>query len=141
MNTPPRKTIATRMSVAGGMAWGTSRKGVEMQTPNAENAKAESTIPNAKRTGFAMEAPGISNAIIMYPMDKTKPKKKPPNVLPTTMVVSEMGAASNLSKVPLARSSGNARDSIAPAPKREDIATRPGIIKETSAVRPTEKAK
>jgi hypothetical protein len=41
----------------------------------------------------------------------------------------------------LARSNGNAKDSIAPAPKREDIATRPGIIKEASAARPTEKAK
>ena len=134
--------MATRMRVAGGIACGTSRNGVEMHTPKAENAKAESAIPKANKSGFAITAPGSNRAITMYPIDRKIPKKNPPNALPTIMVVSEIGAASNLSKVPLARSKGNARDSIAPAPKREDIATRPGMIKEgLSAVLPTEKAK
>ena len=141
MNTPPKKTIATRMRVAGGIASGTSRKGAEMHIPKAEKVKAESTTPKAKRNGFAIAAPGSSRTITMYPADRTVPKKNPANALPTIMVVSEIGATSSLSKVPLALSKGNARDSIAPAPKSEDIATIPGIIEDTAVVLPTEKAK
>lgn len=113
-----------------------------MHTPKAENVKAESTTPKANKSVLAIAAPGSSRAITMYPIDRKTPKKNPPNALPTTMVVSEIGAASNLSKVPFARSKGKAKDSIAPAPKSEDIATRPGMIKDgLSAVLPTEKAK
>lgn len=69
------------------------------------------------------------------------PKKNPPSALPNTIMLNGIGAASSLSKVPFALSKGNAIDSIAPAPKSEDIATSPGIIKEVSVFLPTEKAK
>ena len=112
-----------------------------MHTPKAENVKAESKIPKVKRNGLATVAPESGRIISAYPMDRTMPKKKPANALPIIIVVSEIGATSNLSKVPLALSKGNATDSIAPAPKSAAIATRPGMVEAISAVLPTEKAK
>lgn len=112
-----------------------------MHTPRAENVKAESATPKAKRNGFAIAAPVSNRAISMYPIDRTMPKKNPAKALPTIIVASESGATSSLSNVPLARSNGKAKDSIAPAPKSEDIATRPGMIEEASAVLPAEKAR
>ena len=141
MNTPPKKINATRIKVAGGMAWGTSRKGAEMHMPKAENAKAERVIPAAKRKGFATAPPESSRANNKYPVDRTVPKKNPPSALPKIMVASDIGATSNLSKVPLARSKGSAIDSMAPAPKSEDIVTKPGMIEAASAVLPIEKAR
>jgi hypothetical protein len=54
--------------------------------------------------GLAIVTPGSSRAINMYTIDRNKPKKKPPNALPITMVDNEMGTSSNLSKAPLALS-------------------------------------
>ena len=108
--------------------------------PKLKMPKLTYTTPIAKRNGFEIAAPGSSSAISIYAIDRNIPKKKPPNALPTTIVVNEIGAASSLSKVPLALSKGNAIDSIAPAPNSDDIATSPGMIKEVSAVLPTEKA-
>jgi len=109
--------------------------------PKAENVKAERMTPKAKRKGFVTAPPESIRAINKYTIDRTVPKKNPPSALPKTMVASEIGATSNLSKVPLARSKGSAIDSIAPAPKSDDIATKPGMIEVASAVLPTEKAR
>jgi len=141
MSTPPKKTIKTRRRVAGGIASGISRKGAEMHTPNAENANEESKIPKAKRNGLLKGAPESGTTINKYAMDRTTPKKNPPNALPTIIVVKEIGAASNLSKVPFALSNGNATDSIAPAPKSDAIDTRPDMVEGISVGLPTEKAR
>src|SRR3989337_3133889 len=124
MSTPPKKTSETLRRVAGGIASGISRKGAEMHTPNAENTNDESIIPKAKRNGLLTVAPERGMTINEYAIDRTTPKKNPPNALPTIIVVKEIGAVRNLSKVPLALSKGNAIDSMAPAPTREAIATR-----------------
>jgi len=112
-----------------------------MQTPNAENANAESITPEAKRNGFVRVVPDSGMTINEYAIDRTMPKKKPPNVLPIIIVVNETGAVSNLSKVRVALSNGNAIDCIAPAPKSAAIATRPGMVEEISVGLPTEKAR
>jgi hypothetical protein len=110
MSTPLKKTIATRRRVAGGIASGMSLNGVEMQMPNAENANAESITPKAKRNGLVRIVPESGMTINEYAIDRTMPKKNPPNALPTIIVVNVIGAASNLSKVPVALSNGNATD-------------------------------
>jgi hypothetical protein len=110
ISTPLKKTIATRRRVAGGIASGISLKGADMQMPNAENANADSATPKAKRNGLMRAAPENGITINEYANDRTMPKKKPPNILPIAMVVNEAGAASNLSKVPVALSNGSATD-------------------------------
>jgi len=92
------------------MASGISRKGAEMHTPNAENVKAESMTPKAKKSGQVRVTPESGMTINEYAIDSTMPKKNPANALPTIIVVNEIGAASSLSKVPVALSNGNATD-------------------------------
>ena len=92
------------------MASGISRKGAEMHTPNAENTNDESMTPKAKSNGWVRVAPESGMTMNEYAIDRTIPKKKPANALPIIIVVNETGAASNLSKVPVALSNGNATD-------------------------------
>jgi len=129
------------MRVAGGIASGMSRKGAEMNNPSAENVNDENTTPTTNKSGFTIEGSENGMIIMAYAMERIKPKKNPARTLPSVMVNNETGAARSLSNVPALLSKGNATASIAPAPNKAAIATKPGKTKEGVTGLPIAKAK
>lgn len=71
MNTPHKKTIAMRTTVAGGIASGISRKGAESNSPNAEKTKEENKIPT-KNSGKCGSGENGS-MITVYVKDRIAP--------------------------------------------------------------------
>ena len=139
MNTPQMKTIAIRITVAGGIASGISRKGADRNSPNAENINEENKIPRKNRGRFGNGEKG--SMIAVYARERIVPKKKPAKVLPSTVVESVVGAVRSILNVPVLLSNGSDTACIAPAPKNAAIATRPGMAWAGSTVLPMEKAK
>ena len=81
------------------------------------------------------------NIIKVYAVERTVPKKKPAKVLPSIIVDNEVGAARSMLNVPVLLSKGSDMAWIAPAPKNDAIATKPGMAENGSAVLPIAKAK
>ena len=139
MNTPHMKTIAIRTTVAGGIASGMSRKGTDKSKPKMENINEETNI--AKKNGSKLGKGEKGNIIRVNTVERNVPKKNPARVLPRTIVDNEVGAVRSILNVPVLRSNGRDTACIAPAPKKDAIATNPGIAKVGSTALPIENAK
>lgn len=125
VNTPQMKTMAMRMTVAGGIASGMSLKGEDKKSPKAENRREDNNIPKIRSGMFRI---GVKNIIIaVYARDKSIPKRNPASTFPKTIVEMDVGAVRSMLIVFVFLSKGSDTACIAPAPKKEAIAIRPGM--------------
>jgi len=118
MKAPDRKVMGNLKKLDIIWASGTHLAEEEARTPRAEKVNDESAMAMKTSGGLAMDAPEKSMYGAMNVAAITGPKNDPASTFPRTRVVSEIGAAINLSKVPDCFSSTTATASIDIVPNK-----------------------
>jgi len=96
--------------------------------PRAENAIEVKAIAITANRGFMTTVPDTAARGKRTTAASMRPKKKPANAFPRTMVNNEMGAARSLSKVPVCFSRTTATASIDVVPKSMTREVSPATI-------------